>query len=154
MFLEKITQDILHNHRCSMTTSATSVCNNRFADDIDLVVGSNDELQTLINKSVQSADTLLREDHSRGQQNTYNHYIHHQSADTLLRGDHSRGQENTHNHYIHHQSADTLLRGDHSRGQENTHNHYIHHQSADTLLRGDHSRGQENTHNHYIHHHE
>ena len=37
-------------HISTMSIGGRNLCNIRFTDDIDLIVGSNDELQTLTNK--------------------------------------------------------------------------------------------------------
>ena len=50
IFLEKIMQETLHNHITTISIGGRPVCNLRFADDIDLMGGSNAELQDLTNK--------------------------------------------------------------------------------------------------------
>ena len=55
MFLEKITQETLHDHHTSISIGGRPICNLRFADDIDLMGGSNGELQDLTNRLVDRA---------------------------------------------------------------------------------------------------
>ena len=50
LFLEKITQETLHDHHTSISIGGRPICNLRFADDIDLMGGSNGELQDLTNR--------------------------------------------------------------------------------------------------------
>ena len=45
----------LEDHRTTISIAGRPLCNRRFADDIDLMAGSNSELQTLTNKLVDSA---------------------------------------------------------------------------------------------------
>ena len=58
LFLEKIMQEIYHNHYTSISIGGRPVCNRRFADDIDLMGGSNGELQDLTNRLVDRATAL------------------------------------------------------------------------------------------------
>ena len=50
IFLEKIMQETLEDHVTSISIGGRPICNLRFADDIDLMGGSNNELQDLTNK--------------------------------------------------------------------------------------------------------
>ena len=50
LFLEKIMQETLHDHVTTISIGGRPVCNLRFADDIDLMAGSNSELQELTTK--------------------------------------------------------------------------------------------------------
>lgn len=43
-------QETLYNHNISISIGAKHVCNMRIADDIDLIVDSNSELDNLTNK--------------------------------------------------------------------------------------------------------
>ena len=52
LFLEKIMQETLHDHDTSISIGGRPICNLRFVDDIDLMGGSNDELQDFTNKLV------------------------------------------------------------------------------------------------------
>ena len=54
-FLEKIMQEILHDHHTSVSIGGRSICNLRFADDIDLMGGSNAKFQDLTNRLVDRA---------------------------------------------------------------------------------------------------
>ena len=45
-------QKTLHDHHTSISTGGRLICKVRFADDIDLMGGSNDELQDLANRLV------------------------------------------------------------------------------------------------------
>ena len=56
IFLERIMQDTLSEHSTSISVGGRSVCNLRFADDIDLMAGSNEELQDLTNRLTNSAN--------------------------------------------------------------------------------------------------
>ena len=55
IFLEKIMQETLHDHHTSISIGGRPLCNLRFADDIDLMAGSNSELQNLTDKLSSSA---------------------------------------------------------------------------------------------------
>ena len=48
-------QEILHNHTSTISIGGRPVCNLCFADDIDLMVCSNSELQELTNKLIATA---------------------------------------------------------------------------------------------------
>ena len=50
IFLEKIMQETLDDHHTSISIGGRPLCNLRFADDIDLLAGSNKELQELTDK--------------------------------------------------------------------------------------------------------
>ena len=50
LFLGKIMQETLHDHHTSTSIDRRPICNLRFADDIDLMGGSNGELQDLTNR--------------------------------------------------------------------------------------------------------
>ena len=50
--LETITQETLHDHHISISIGGRPICNLQFADNIDLIGGSNDELQDLTNTLV------------------------------------------------------------------------------------------------------
>ena len=55
IFLERIMQEALHDHHTSISIGGHKVCNLRFADDIDLMAGSNEELQQLTDRLATSA---------------------------------------------------------------------------------------------------
>ena len=55
LFPEKIMQETLHGHRMSIFNGGRPICNMRSADDIDLMGGSNGELQDLTNRLVDRA---------------------------------------------------------------------------------------------------
>ena len=48
-------QETFHDHTTTISISDRPICNLHFADDIDLMVGSNSELQELTNKLVATA---------------------------------------------------------------------------------------------------
>ena len=50
IFLANIMQDTLEDHCSTIAVGGYELCNLKFADDIDLMAGSNTELQELINK--------------------------------------------------------------------------------------------------------
>ena len=50
LFLEEIMAGIQDEHISTISIGGRNLSNIRFADDIDLIAGSNDELQTLTNK--------------------------------------------------------------------------------------------------------
>ena len=50
VFIEKIMADIQNNHTSSISIGGLSISNLRFADDIDLIAGNTQELQTLTDK--------------------------------------------------------------------------------------------------------
>ena len=58
IFLERIMQNTLENHQSSISIGGRTVCNLRFADDIDLIAGSNAELQDLTNKLTDNASSF------------------------------------------------------------------------------------------------
>ena len=55
IFLEQIMTDTLHDFTTTISIGGRPVCNLRFADDIDLLGGSNRELQELTSKLEESA---------------------------------------------------------------------------------------------------
>ena len=55
-------QEILHDHHISISIGGRSICNLRFADDIDLMSGSNGELKDLTNRLVDRAMACKKED--------------------------------------------------------------------------------------------
>ena len=55
LFVEKIMQETLHDHHMSVSIRERPMRNPRFADDIDLMGGSNGELQDLTNRLVDRA---------------------------------------------------------------------------------------------------
>ena len=52
LFLEKIMQETLHDYHTSTSIGGRSMCNPQIAYDIDLMGGSNGELQDLTNRLV------------------------------------------------------------------------------------------------------
>ena len=58
IYLEKIMQETLSNHLTSISIGGRPICNLRFADDIDLMAGSNEELQDLTNRLTESANAF------------------------------------------------------------------------------------------------
>ena len=56
IFLERIMQEALEEHTTSISIGGRPVCNLRFADDIDLMGGTNNELQDLTNKLANRAN--------------------------------------------------------------------------------------------------
>ena len=50
LFLEKIIQETRHDHHTSISIGGRPKCNLQFADDIDLMGGSNGELQDSLTK--------------------------------------------------------------------------------------------------------
>ena len=53
LFIEKRIQETLHDHHTSISTGGRpQLCNLRFADDIDLMSGSNGGLRDLTNRLV------------------------------------------------------------------------------------------------------
>ena len=48
-------QETLHDHHTSISITERSTCNIRFADDTDLISGSNSELQDLTNRLIDRA---------------------------------------------------------------------------------------------------
>ncbi|GFR90078.1 endonuclease-reverse transcriptase [Elysia marginata] len=55
IFLERIMQDNLHQHSPTISIGGRPVCNLRFADDIDLIAGSQAELLVLTDRLVASS---------------------------------------------------------------------------------------------------
>ena len=60
LLLEKIMQEILHDHHTSISIGGGPICNLRFADDIDLMNGSYGELQDLSKRLVDRARHMER----------------------------------------------------------------------------------------------
>ena len=52
LFPKKIMQEALYDHNTSISIGGRPVCNLRFVDDIDLLCGSNGEVQDLANRLV------------------------------------------------------------------------------------------------------
>ena len=61
LFPGKIMQKTLHDYHTSLSIGRRSICSLRFADDIDLMGGSNDELQDLTNRLVDRATAYKME---------------------------------------------------------------------------------------------
>ena len=55
LYLENIMRETLHNFKSTISTGGRTISNLRFADDIDLMWGSNDELQELTDRLSNSA---------------------------------------------------------------------------------------------------
>ena len=55
LFLEKIVKETLHDHHTTISTGGRPICNLQFAADIDLMSGSNGELQNVTNRLVDRA---------------------------------------------------------------------------------------------------
>ena len=55
LFPEKIMQETLHDYHTSISIGGRYICNLRFADDVDLTVDSNGELQDFTNRLVDRA---------------------------------------------------------------------------------------------------
>ena len=55
LFLERIMQETLHNYTTTISIGDKPICNLCFADNINLMTGSNSELQELTNKLVATA---------------------------------------------------------------------------------------------------
>ena len=84
-FLEKIVQEILHDHHISISIGGRPICNLRRADDTDLMGHSNGELQDLNNRLVDSATAYGMEvstEKSKAMTNTTNNI----SADISVNG--------------------------------------------------------------------
>ena len=56
LFLENIMTETLQNHQSTISIGGRSLCNLRFADDIDLMGGSKQELQNLTNRLSERAN--------------------------------------------------------------------------------------------------
>ena len=50
IYLEQIMNETLHEHHTSISINGRPICNLRFADDIDLMAGSKQELQELTDR--------------------------------------------------------------------------------------------------------
>ena len=55
IFLEQIILNTLHEHNSTISIDGSNIINLRFADDIDLIAGSNRELQELTHRLVESS---------------------------------------------------------------------------------------------------
>ena len=62
IYLEKIMQDTLQDHHMSISMGGRHICNLRFADDIDLLGGTNQELQDFTDKLVARTGTYSMEE--------------------------------------------------------------------------------------------
>lgn len=61
LFLEQIMLETFQDHHTSISINGGAICKLRFADDIDLLAGSNLELQELTNKLVERAGAYAME---------------------------------------------------------------------------------------------
>ena len=57
IFLEKIMLNTFHEHTSTISIGGRNISNLRFSDDIDLIAGSNIELQELTNRLVESSSS-------------------------------------------------------------------------------------------------
>lgn len=57
IILEKIMRESLHDHHTSISIGGRTICNVRFADDIDLITGTNSEPPGLTNTLTHSSNT-------------------------------------------------------------------------------------------------
>lgn len=57
IYLERIKEDTMHEHYTSVFIRGKSPRNLRFADDKDLIAGSNDELQAVTDRLAASVNT-------------------------------------------------------------------------------------------------
>ena len=55
LFVERIMQETLNDHHTSVSIDGRSICNQRFADDIDIMGGTNGILQDLTSRLVNRA---------------------------------------------------------------------------------------------------
>ena len=55
IFLEQIMINTLHEHTSTISIGGHNISNLRFADDIDLIAGSNTELQVLTNRLAETS---------------------------------------------------------------------------------------------------
>ena len=55
LFMEMIMQETPHGHHTSISIGGRPICNPRFADGVDLMSGTNGELQDLANRLVDRA---------------------------------------------------------------------------------------------------
>ena len=78
LFLEKIMQETLHDHRISISISGSPVSNLRFADDVNLIGGSNDEPQDLINRLVDTSTAYGKEVKAKKEQDHDQQHEQHQ----------------------------------------------------------------------------
>ena len=74
IFLEKIMQETLDDHHTSISIGGRPLCNLRFADDIDLLAGSNTELQELTDKLADRAGAYGMEISSEKKQDNGQHH--------------------------------------------------------------------------------
>ena len=58
IFLERIMTDALENHEGSVSIGGRTITNLRFADDIDALVGKEDELVKLINHLIRHQQNM------------------------------------------------------------------------------------------------
>ena len=77
-YLEKIMQETFHEHHTSIPTGGRPICRLRFADDIDLMGGSNGELQDLNNRHVDTptAYGVVVSTHTQKQDHDQQHEQH------------------------------------------------------------------------------
>ena len=61
VFLEQIMQQTLHQTKTTISVGENDINNLRFANEIDLIAGSNTGLQTLINKLVSASKDYVME---------------------------------------------------------------------------------------------
>ena len=82
-------QETLHDHDTSISIGGRPICNLRFVDDIDLMGGSNDELQDFTNKLVDmvTCEMEVSTEKSKIMTNSANNI----SADISMNGQKVRG---------------------------------------------------------------
>ena len=61
LFPNNILQETFHDHQTSIYTGERPICNLRFADDVNLMGGSNGELQDLTNRLTETATAYRME---------------------------------------------------------------------------------------------
>ena len=80
-----LTEHALYNHHKSISIGGRPICNPRFADDIDLMGGSNGELQDLTNRLVDRASAYGMKD-SRKKSEIMTNSTNNTSADIGMNG--------------------------------------------------------------------
>ena len=78
LYLENIMQEALHNFNGMVSISGREISNLRFADDIDLIAGIEEELQeltTTLERRAHGNKCRKEQDHGQQQNSAKNYYI-------------------------------------------------------------------------------
>ena len=86
IFLEQIMINTLHQHTSTISIGGRNISNLRFADDIDLIAGSNTELQVLTNRLAETSKAHSMEISHENSKKMVNSKNNDQNANIYLDG--------------------------------------------------------------------